>query len=244
MVIVAVSIAAGATVLFCSWFFFQSIGCGDPWPGCTYTLFDWHLGLVGMILITFGLGLFTFVARQKGKTDREKMPLFISAFVFFALSVLITVVVFNPLISPYDFIRDSDLDGYTDEADAFPHDKDRYMPAKLDVEISWENTSTYYGARIASVYVLLDGEPTDTSVMRLVIRWLPDYTLAHSEEIGTLREIEGVWTEGVKYQDNAPLGLFGLNDLLMFDTSVFDIAADAHVLDDMGYEVAEFQVTA
>jgi len=242
MVLAAVSIIAGAIVLFCSWFFFAIVGCADPWPGCRYTLFDWHLGLVGMVLITLGLGLFAYSVRQKAKLDKEKIPLSISAFVFFALFVLITVIVFNPLISPYDFIRDSDLDGYADDHDSFPHDKDRYMPTYLEIELTWENTTTNYTARISSVYFVLDGEPTDTSVMRLVIRWLPDYIITHTEEFGILEDLNGRWVRGVRYQDNSPIGLFGLDDTFSFDIGVFDITAEAYVLDDAGYLVARFPI--
>lgn len=237
-----VLIVAGATILFCSWFFFIGVGCGDPWPGCRYVPFDWHVGLVGMILITFGLGSFAYSARLKMKTDRGETPMFVSAIAMFILFVLITVTVYNPLISPYDFIRDSDHDGYTDDIDSFPHDKDRYMPTYLDVTISWENTTTDYVARISSVYAYLDGEPTDTSVMRLEIRWLPDYYNAYSEEIGTLKDIENTAVNGIRYQDNAPIGLFGLDDTFSFDKGEFVRAADARILDDLGYLVAEFQI--
>jgi len=239
----AVLIVAGATVLFCSWFFFIGGYCGDPWPGCRMVPFNWHVGLVGMILITSGLGLFAYSARLRMKTDREGTPVFVSAVAMFTLFVLITVTVFNPLISPYDFIRDSDRDGYTDDIDSFPHDKDRHMPTHLDLTVSWENTTTEYVARISSVYVYLDGEPTDTSVMRLVILWVPEYANAHFEEIGTLAEIEGSWVDGVRYQDNAPFGLFGLDDVFSFDMDVFNAQADAHIIDDGDYDVAYFRVT-
>ena len=241
----AVSIVAGAIVLFLSWFLFGSVGsCGDPWPGCRTIPFDWHLGLVGMVLITAGLGLFAYSNRLKMKKDRGKTPQFISAIVMFILFVLITVIVFNPLISPYDFIKDSDLDGYTDDTDSFPHDRDRHMPTYLDVTIGWENTTADYVARISSVYAYLDGEPTDTSVMRLEIRWLPNYYNAYSEEIGTLKDIENDIVNGIRYQDNAPIGLFGLDDTFSFDKGEFVRAADARILDDLGYLVAGFQIVA
>ena len=242
-VIATVLILAGAIVLFCSWFFFLSVGSGNPYMGSSTVLFEWHIGLIGMVLVTIGLGLITYSSRRKSKMDRKAMPQFMSAAVFFILSVLITVVVFNPLISPYGFIRDSDLDGYTDDMDSFPHDKDRYMPVVLDIEVAWENTSTNYIARVSGVYVIFDGETTDTSVMRLVIRWLPDYYNVNSEDYGTLQSLDGTWTDGVRYQDNAPLGLFGLNDVFSFDTGVFNKAAEAHVVDDAGYGVTDFQIT-
>lgn len=239
----AVSIVAGAIVLFLSWFLFGSVGsCGDPWPGCRTIPFDWHLGLVGMVLITAGLGSFAYSNRLKMKKDIGKTPLFISAIAMFILFVLITVVVFNPLISPYDFIRDSDRDGYTDDVDAFPRDKDRHMPTYLDLTISWENTTTDYVARISGVYLILGGEPTDTSVMRLQIRWLPEYYNAYGEEIGILKDIENAAVSGVRYQDNAPIGLFGLDDTLSFDKGEFARAADALILDDAGYMVAWFHI--
>lgn len=236
-------IAAGGIVLFLSWFLFGNVGsCADPWPGCRSVPFDWHLGLVGMILVTVGLGSLAYSARRKMRTDKEETPVFISLMATMVLFIIITVTVYNPLISPYDFIRDSDLDGYSDDIDSFPNDKDRHMPTYLDIDVTWENTSTEYVARVSTVYVGLDGEPTDTSIMRLVIRWLPDYSVAHSDEIGTLEDLEDVWVGGVKYQDNAPRGLFGLDDVFSFDKAVFDIQADAYILDDMGYEIAYFRV--
>lgn len=238
-------IVVGGTVLFLSWLLFGSVGsCRDPWPGCRTVPFDWHIGLVGMILVTAGTGTLAYSARLKMKMDSGQTPMFISAIVMFVLFVLNTVIVFNPLISPYDFIRDSDRDGYTDDIDSFPKDGDRHMPTYLEVGITWENTSTNYTARISSVYVALDGEPTDTSVMRLEIRWLPNYFNAHSEEIGTLEEIESSWVKSVRYQDSAPIGSFGLDDSFSFDKSVFDAAADAYILDDAGYLVARFQIVA
>ena len=239
----AVSIVAGLVVVFCSWFFFASVGCADPWPGCRNIPFDWHLGLVGMVLVTIGLGFLTYHFRGKMKNDKEETPVFISVMITFILFIIITAVVYNPLISPYDFIRDSDLDGYADDIDDFPDDKDRHMVTWLDVEVTWENTSTNYTARISSVYVYLDGEPTDTSVMRLVIRWLPYYYYENTEEIGVLADIEGRWVGGVRYQDNAPLGLFGMDDVFSFDKTVFDTRADALIVDDLGYEVAGFEIT-
>ena len=244
-VIGAIFVVLGAIVLFLSWILFGSVGsCGDPWPGCRSVPFNWHVGLVGMILVTTGLGLFGLSAHRKMKTDKNEMPAFISIMVTFTLFIIITVTVYNPFISPYDFIRDSDGDGYTDDIDSFPKDKDRHMPTSLEIGITWENTTTNYSARVTSVYFYLDGEPTDTSVMRLVIQWLPEYSQSYSEDIGTLKDIEGVWKDGVMFEDNAPLGLFGLDDVFFFDIDIFDAQADAYILDDLGYYVADFQITA
>ena len=197
-----------------------------------------------MAFVTIGLGVFTYSSRRKMKTDKQEQPIFIALAVTFVLFIVITVTVYNPLISPYDFVRDSDLDGYTDDIDAFPRDKDRHMPTMMEVGVSLENTSTNYTARITSVYYYFNGEPTDTSIMKLNIQWLPEYSTSHSEEIGTLLEITDVWKGGVKFQDNAPVGLLGLDDVFSFDKEIFDVQADAYILDDGGYFVTDFQITA
>ena len=242
-VIGAICMVAGAAILFLSWFLFGGVGsCGDPWPGCTGIPFDWHVGLVGMVLVTAGLGVFAFTARRKMKTDEQATPVFIAVMVTFVLFIIITVTVYNPYTSPYDFIRDSDGDGYTDDIDSYPHDEDRYMPTYLQVEITWENTSMNYVARITGVYYLLNGAPTDTSLMQLEIEWAPDYVTAHVDQIGTLKDIDGTWVDGVMYRDNAPAGLFGLNDAFSFDIATFDFSADAYILDDLGYIVTWFHV--
>ncbi len=210
-VIGAVFIIAGTIVLFLSWFLFGSVGsCRDPWPGCRSVPFDWHVSLVGMIFVTTGLGLFGFSAHRKMKTDKNESPVFISIMATFVLFIVITVTVYNPFISPYDFIRDSDGDGYTDDIDSFPKDKDRHMPTSLEIGITWENTSTNYSARVTSVYYYLDGEPTDTSVMRLVIQWLPEHMQSYSEEIGTLEDIEGVDPDKRRRQRRAKYRAMGI----------------------------------
>lgn len=238
-----ISVVAGVVVIFCSWFFFVGIGCGDPWPGCHQVVFNWRLGLVGMILVVLGLGMFTHQAFTRMKTDQDHRPIFISAMALLVLFVLITVVAFNPLVSPYDFIRDSDGDGFTDDIDSFPHDKARHMPTYFDVELAWENTSSNYTARISNVYYYLNGGPTDTSIMRLDITWVPEHSISYNDTIGILADIDGKYADGVIYWDNAPLGLFGVNDTISFDKSVFDVAADAWIYDDMGNLMTSFHIT-
>jgi hypothetical protein len=239
-----VSVVAGLVVIFCSWFFFASIGCGDPWPGCTTTVVEWRLTLVGMLLIILGFGIFAYLAYGRIRTSIDGAALFASTTVFLVLFIVITAIVFNPMISPYDFIRDSDGDGYTDDIDDYPHDKRRYMPTVLQVEITWENTSTNYTATIAAVYYILDGWPTDTAIMQLSIIRAPNYfSVMRTEEVGTLSEIEGSWVDGIMYEDEVPLGLLGVNDSFSFDVNEFDIAADVSIRDDMDYMVTWFSVT-
>jgi len=241
-VIGLILVAVGAVVLFLSWFLFTGYGCADPWPGC-HTTYAWQWGFIGTVIATVGIWLIAYSAHLKTREDRGAMPLFVSMTAFAVLAMIILVTVFNPLISPYDFIRDSDLDGYHDDIDDYPHDKSRHMVTWLQLDIAWENTSTNYTARIADVWVIIQGEELSTSILELGVNWLPHYMTAYDEKIGNLAEMNGQWVNGVKYVDNSPVGIFGTGDIFSFDVGVFeDHPSDVSIADDYGYVVAYFTV--
>ena len=241
-VIGLVLIIVGVVVLFLSWFLFLGYGCADPWPGC-HTTYSAEFGLIGMAIATVGVWLTAYSAYLKMRENREAMPKFVSTTAFAILMMIILLTVFNPLISPYDFIRDSDLDGYHDDIDNYPHDKSRHMVTWIQLEISWQNTSTNYNAMIADVWVIIQGEELSTSILELEINWLPHYITAYDEEIGNLAEINSQWVKGVRYDDNSPVGIFGTADTFSFDRGVFeDHPSDISISDDFGYVVTYFTI--
>ncbi|OGS42465.1 MAG: hypothetical protein A3K67_04210 [Euryarchaeota archaeon RBG_16_62_10] len=207
--------------------------CADPMIGC-YRVFAFWPAFAGMLLVVAGAAIITFACRGIAKRDPAGRPLFYFSAAMLTVSAVILFVGFNPLISPYPFIRDSDLDGYSVDQDMHPEDRSRYFSTYLQAEVSWSNTSTNYSATITDLVFALDGSPIDTSGLYLIVAVYP-YSYVYGEEIGRLDEINNTWTDGVLYSDGAPYGLLSVNDTVTLDRAGIPAEFEVWVEDDHGY---------
>ena len=165
---------------------------------------------------------------------------FLSIAALFVLSLIILFTVFNPLISPYDTIRDSDLDGYTDDIDAYPHDQSRHYAPFIQLTVAWANTTTNYSAIVTNVGYIVYEDPIPLSRIVLAVRLYSASYFAYNEDIGTLEELDGVWIEGASYTDNAPFNELTADDVFSFDKEEFYMAFEPMLMDDKGHQIAVF----
>jgi hypothetical protein len=81
--------------------------------------------LAGLSLMAIGATIYAASMRRTRTAigHHARKPLIV--FSLAAVTVLISVYLFNPLLSPVAFLRDSDLDGVQDYDDEYPHDSSR-----------------------------------------------------------------------------------------------------------------------
>lgn len=233
-------VGLGSALLFLA-YMTSSVGfCGDPVPGC-HSLVNVELGILAMSVIAAGLGFMTTGARRRMGESTELRVRFISIASFFVLSLIILFTVFNPLISPYDSIRDSDLDGYTDNIDAYPHDKSRHYAPFVELVGVWENTTTNYSFTVTDIWVYVYEDLGPLSQIVLTVKWYSESYFAYLEDVATLAEIDGVWIDGVSYIDNAPLSELSANDTFKLDSEIYHVAFELFLSDDAGHTIAFFR---
>jgi len=232
-------VIAAVVLLFLTYLTSLVIGCGDPVPGC-HNAVNVGLGVIGMSVLATGLAFFMTGARRRMMDSKESRMTFLSIAAFFMLSLIILFTVFNPLISPYDYIRDSDLDGYTDDIDDYPHDQSRHYAPFIQLTVAWANTTTNYSATVMNVGYIVYEDPIPLSRIVLTIRWYAKSYTAFNRDVATLEELDGAWIDGASYRDNAPSGELSANDTFAFDTSVFNVEFIPMLMDDKGYQMAVF----
>ncbi len=229
-----ICIAAGAALLLLSWLT-MGFGCADP-GGC-YTGYSIEVGASGMILVVLGVGLFAFAGWLRARRNSDARPMLYLLSANFVVALMVLLTVFNPLISPIDFIRDSDLDGWTDDRDYYPKDNDRTHPTVLQLYLSWANTSTNWTAIIEDVWVIWAGpEPTTDSLVLQVTKYA---STSHplDIEVGTLAELNNTWLEGVQFLDGEPYGLLSGNDAITLDSREYLQHTTVRIVDDYGWQV-------
>jgi hypothetical protein len=232
-------VIVGAALLFITALSSVEVSHGDPVPGF-HNQVGVELGVIGMVATAIGLGSLMIDARKRGADSKEGRMTFLSIAAFFVLSLIILFTVFNPLISPYDTIRDSDLDGYTDDIDAYPHDQSRHYAPFIQLTVAWANTTTNYSAIVTNVGYIVYEDPIPLSRIVLAVRLYSASYFAYNEDIGTLEELDGVWIDGASYTDNAPFNELTADDVFSFDKEEFYMAFEPMLMDDKGHQIAVF----
>jgi hypothetical protein len=230
-------VGLGSVLLFLTYLTSMVGFCGDPAPGC-HSLVNVKLGILAMSVLAAGLGFMTMGAHGRMRESLEMRVRFMSIASFFILSLIILSTVFNPLISPYDTIRDSDLDGYTDNIDSYPHDQARHFPPFFELIVEWENTTTNYSFTVTDIYDYMLIDPGPLSRVVLTIRWYSESYFAYSEDVATLEELDGAWIGGTMFMDRGPLGELSVNDSFTFDTTIYHVAFEVYLSDDAGHMIA------
>jgi hypothetical protein len=158
------------------------------------------------------------------------------------VGVLVLVVVFNPLISPFESVRDSDLDGYTDEFDAYPHDKHRSVPEWLELKVTRENTATNWSVRITNIKVLEGSGVLETDEVFLDAYLYGSTSNAMIWDIGRLSELNGTWNTHIKYLDGAPYGFLSVNDTFLLDKDEYLEGTYLRIVDDHDYIISHIWI--
>lgn len=235
------SVAGGLLLLFLWWSTTLTFGCPDP--GICHATPVNSLGVAGMALLALGVGLFTFAAWLMARGNPDFKALFYFVSINLVVVLVVFAVVFNPLSSPIDYIRDSDLDGTTDDHDFYPNDKDWDHPTVLQLEIAWANTSTNWTVHVKDVYVLWwGGPPALTEDHILVVTKYASTSHPYDVEIGTLEEVNNTWEKGVQFLDGRPYGLLSANDTFILDCRLYLRGTDVTVFDSAGYETCSFSI--
>ncbi len=235
----SLSVIIGAVLLFLTVLSSTVTSHGDPVPG-SHNQVSVELGIMGMVATSIGSGLFVIGARRRAASSKEARMTLLSISAFFVLSLIILFTVFNPLISPYDAIRDSDLDGYTDDIDAYPHDQSRHYAPFIQLTVAWANTTTEYSATVTNVGYVVYEDPIPLSRIVLTVRLYSASYFAYNEDIGTLEELDGVWIDGASFTDNAPLDELSAGDAFSFDAGEYYMEFEPLLTDDEDHQIAVF----
>jgi len=233
-------VGLGLVLLFLTYYTSLVGFCVDPVPGC-HSHLNVKLGILAMSVLAAGLGSMTMGAHGRMRESPEMRARFMSTASFFILSLIILFTVFNPLISPYDSIRDSDLDGYTDSVDAYPHDKSRYYAPFVQLIGEWENSTTNYSFTVTDIWVYVNEDLGPLSRIVLTVQWYSESYFAYVEDVATLEELDGAWIDGASFTDGAPLNELSANDTFTLDSGIFNVAFELALSDDAGHTIAFFR---
>jgi hypothetical protein len=181
---------------------------------------DFHPYLALMILGSslIIVGLILRVQRQyplRNKGALEKSSAYVSM-AFLVSMILFVSVILNPIISPCPWAYDTDGDGITDAFDSYPHDPNASgggMPHamlifnKSTLDSYWNLTVSFampnnYSISISDVYVKVRNA-TNSIIFR------------------PLTEINGVWNDGIFYDDRDSNGRVNVGDEFLLDRALY-----------------------
>jgi len=163
---------------------------------------------VGIIMIVLGL------PSAKAAKSRRKMATLSVAVILATL--VICGYILNPLISPVAILRDSDLDGVTDNSDFYPKNHSRIDHPWVSF---WLHTSVSHTNDEWNVLVGEGGYSCWLDATAIQV-WLPDNSTALERTLLTQMS-EDIPQAGVRYYNTAKLDRLDEGDYFLIDNQVY-----------------------
>lgn len=144
--------------------------------------------------------------------------------------ILITAIIFNPLLSPVDGIHDSDLDGYADSIDVVPFDP-RFWSGE-DTGISFileqsENTTDW-------LIVISEIQSSRQVFVNEVFVWARSFINDVFLPPTPLSEMSSSHYMGVHFNDSPPIDYLNIGDQISLDKSVYGKSSMVQLKDSTG----------
>ena len=188
-----------------------------------------HSGIRSWHLSTGNLSALDSVSNRIDMAEIRKSKRYIRPLMI--LLILITAIVFNPLLSPVDGVHDSDLDGYADNVDHFASDPRLWNDEGISFTLNESENETCWVIVITQVQ---SPHQVNTNEVFLQIR-------DHSQIIflplppTPLNEISSSYFMGAHFIDSAPLGYMNIGDELIIQKGVYKKFSDILLSDYTGW---------